>query len=288
MKKIPKIIDNILLFIIALSVIQLVLDDWGIIYFSSNKDFQKYMVYSAFCFDLIFSVEFIIRTVIAVRNKNFMTYFLYKGGWVDFLASIPLLLLNSGPMLIFYLLGKTELGARNVANLLKIIRAIRVTRILRILRVLKVFGKIENVFSTMVQHHVASLSSMVVFISILVFMALHFSGFIAYEDVIMEAKLTLMLTCILIADVFIISIVYSAHFAKNIGDPIYVMKREFKEIDYNYSVKINQNYQDDEIFELSKAYNRLWLPLKTKIIASNRKKQKASGKVEEDDYSDLL
>ncbi len=287
MKRLLKIVDYLLLLIIVLSVFQLILDDVGIIYFGGNKDFQKWMTYSAFFFDFIFSVEFIVRTVHAIRNKIFRTYFFTKGGWVDFLASLPLLLLNSGPLLIFTLLGRTETGARSIANMLKIIKAIRVTRILRILRLLKIFGRIENVFSNIVQHHIASITSMVVFISILTFMALHISGFIVYEDVIMEAKLSLLLSSIMIADIFVITIFYSAHMAKNISDPIYVMKRGFKELDYNYLVKINKDYQDDEVFELAKYYNTIWLPIKAKVIAANKKKLDKK-EADKDDYSDLL
>jgi hypothetical protein len=287
MKKLTKVLDNILLIIILLSVVQLVLGDLGIIYWGDSKLFRQSMVYSAFLFDLIFSIEFIARSISALSRKGFKDYFFYNRGWVDLLASLPLLLFNSGPLLFIELFQHTETGARSIVNLLKLIKAIRVTRILRVLRLLKIFGRIENVFSNMVQHHIASVSSIMVVTSIVIFMLLHFGNFIAFDDAVMEARLSLLLTTILVGCVVVLSVVYSAHFARTVADPIYVMKRGFKEEEYNFAVKIHNGYKNDEIFDMAVQYNKLWLPLKVKLIDSYQKKQK-SGSASGDDYSDLL
>lgn len=287
MKKILKIVDAVLLTAIVLSVAQIIVDDIGVMN-AWDTNFQDSMIVSGFVFDLLFSIEFIIRTIAALQKKEFKKYFFYQNGWIDFLASLPLLLLNSGPQLVLLVFTHTETGMRSIANLLKIIRAIRVTRILRVLRLLKIFGHIENAFSTMVQHHVSVISSMIVISGIVTYALLHVFGVIAHEDnLILEAKFSLMLTSVLIVEVGIIAFFYSAHFAKNVGDPLYVMKRGYEEENYNFSVKLNEHYSDHEVFQTAKSYNKLWLPLKTKILAAVKSKTKPKTE-SRDDYSDLL
>ena len=87
-------------------------------------------------------------------------YFFRQRGWVDFLASIPLLVLNSGPAALGILAGGvTVAGMAGMVNVLKVVKAIRIARILRLLRVLKVFARIKNAESVMAQRHVAKIST---------------------------------------------------------------------------------------------------------------------------------
>lgn len=57
-------------------------------------------------------------------------------------------------------------------------------------------------------------------------------------------------------------IFYSAHFAMTVTDPINVMKRGIEEKSYNLEVKLPKHYKNDDIFQLAKAYNEIFLPLK--------------------------
>lgn len=55
---------------------------------------------------------------------------------------------------------------------------------------------------------------------------------------------------------------YTRHFVQNVSDVVHVMKRGFKEPDFNLEVKIKSDFEEDEIFQLAKEYNEQWLPLK--------------------------
>lgn len=56
-------------------------------------------------FDVFFTMEFLTRFYLALSNGRGSQYFFRERGWVDFLASIPLLLLNSLPHVLALLAG---------------------------------------------------------------------------------------------------------------------------------------------------------------------------------------
>jgi len=290
MKRFVDFLENFLTVIILLSIVQIIIDDIAVINLWS-ENFSMIMIFCGLAFDIIFSIEFIIRSIVALKNRKFLYYFLYEKGWIDFVASIPLLATNSGPLFYLAITGKATSGARSIVNVLKVIKAIRVTRILRLLRTLKIFGKIENIYSKMSQHHISNISSLVVSISVAIYLLITSLGFLDFGNIQIEAKISLAFTIIIIVNVIAIAFFYSKHFAQNISDPIYVIKRGMIEDDYNFAVKIRKPYKDEEVFELVKVYNETWLPMKTRIQAIRAKKRETStpSNIEiNDDYSDLL
>lgn len=169
--KIKTILENFILVAILLVVIHTFLYEISI-YYHWTIYARNILIFSGLIFDLIFSIEFFIRTIAAskIQEKGFLNYWFYERGWVDFLSSVPLLLLDSGPS-VYILLSGAVAGGEGVIgtlNVLKVVKAIRVTRILRLVRILKIFGKIHNTDSKMAQHHTATLSTTIVFTVVLV------------------------------------------------------------------------------------------------------------------------
>lgn len=162
------ILENLTIGMILLVLVQTFLEDF-VVYRGFSQTFIERIKLSAFIFDFYFTVEFFVRLISSIKNKKIIYYLFYKNGWIDFLSSIPLLLLLSGPLVINHFFHFDILGVAfvNSMGLLKLIKAIRVTRILRFLRVLKIFGKIKNVRSQMAQRHVSIISTMVIFSLIL-------------------------------------------------------------------------------------------------------------------------
>ena len=58
---------------------------------------RKILIFSGFGFDLFFSLEFITRYFSALRKGKAVKYMFQERGWVDLIASLPLLFLSSGP-----------------------------------------------------------------------------------------------------------------------------------------------------------------------------------------------
>ena len=160
--KIPKniipIIENVIIILIILVLIQTFLDEISIIR-NWCISARKFLIVTGFLFDLIFTIEFILRIRSAAKKRKIKMYLMFQRGWVDFLASIPLLLLNSTPTLLVTFSSISAIGVQGAGllNVLKIAKAIRITRILRLLRTLKIFGKIKNAKSVMAQRHIANI-----------------------------------------------------------------------------------------------------------------------------------
>jgi len=154
--------ENIVVVAIILVLIQTFLDGFAVLA-GWSWDARRALLFAGFAFDIFFTVEFLTRLYFAFVNRRTGIYFWYERGWVDLVASIPLLLLSSGPAVLAYWSGTaTLLGAAGILNVLKVVKAIRIARILRLLRVLKIFAKIRNTDSQMAQRHVAKVATVAV------------------------------------------------------------------------------------------------------------------------------
>lgn len=104
-------------------------------------------------FDLVFSVEFLLRSMPAAKDGKFILYIKHETGWIDFLTSIPLLVLYSAPLL--YITLNTE-GARGTVFFTEMINVTLVAHlplVMRCLRVMKLFRVIRIYNSEMTRHH---------------------------------------------------------------------------------------------------------------------------------------
>ncbi|MFW5642881.1 MAG: ion transporter [Alkalispirochaeta sp.] len=174
MSKTRSVLENVVIVVIVLVLVQTFLEDLALV-LGWSVSARQILLVGGFFFDLFFTVEFIVRSYDAWRYRRLGEYFWYDRGWIDFLASIPLLLLNSAPGVLALLVGGVPLvGVGGMLNVLKVVKAIRIARVLRLLRVLKIFRKIKNTDSTMAQRHVAMISATTV--SVFVLMLLVLSG----------------------------------------------------------------------------------------------------------------
>ena len=161
---IKKVLNNFILAAIVLVIIQTMLDEYSRYAHWSVRS-RNILLVTGFCFDLIFSIEFTVRSVFNGRKGKFLSYIKFERGWVDFISSFPLLILDSGPSLFILLTVDAHSGAGAVGamNVLKAVKAVRITRILRLVRIIKIFGKIHNAESRMAQHHTATTTTTAVF-----------------------------------------------------------------------------------------------------------------------------
>ncbi len=152
--------EGLVIVAIILVLVQTFLEDFAVIA-GWTTDVRTKLSISSFFFDLFFTVEFLVRLYYSIVNKKTMKYLLRERGWIDFLASIPLLMFNSGPtMLTILFKGSTMLNIGGIFNVLKVIKAIRIARILRFLRIIKLFRNIRYVDSKMAQRHVATITTL--------------------------------------------------------------------------------------------------------------------------------
>jgi hypothetical protein len=167
MRKIGEILETVVVVAILLVLVHTFLEDYSIMA-GWAVDARKWIIWAGLGFDLFFTIEFFTRMYLALSNREGMNYFFQQRGWIDFLASIPLLLFNSLPNTLALLAGTGLLsGLGSFLNVLKVIKAVRIARILRLMRIVKLFRKIRYVRSPMAQRHIALITT--ISVTILVF-----------------------------------------------------------------------------------------------------------------------
>jgi hypothetical protein len=167
MRRVGEILETVVVVGIILVLVHTFLDDFAVVAGWGVRA-RSWLIWAGLGFDLFFTVEFFTRLYIALSNRHGTTYFFRERGWVDFLASIPLLLLNSLPHALALLAGAGLLsGLGSFMNVLKVIKAVRIARILRLLRVVKLFRGIRYARSPMAQAHVSSITTIAVSILVL-------------------------------------------------------------------------------------------------------------------------
>jgi len=158
--KLKNFVESVVILAIFLVLIQTFLEDYAVLT-GWSWNIRKILIFTGIGFDLFFSIEFLIRFFSALMDKKGSKYFLEGKGWIDFLASVPLLIFNSGPAFLAIITGSSFFfGIGGLLNILKIIKAIRIARILRLLRILKIFRQIKNTGSVMAQRHVAKITTL--------------------------------------------------------------------------------------------------------------------------------
>ena len=165
-------LENIVVVAIVLVLAQTLFEDLAVLLDWSVR-VREVVLLAGLFFDLFFTIEFIARCYDAYRYRRLWAYVRYERGWIDFMASIPLLILNSGPASIALLAGGASItGVGGLLNVLKVVKAVRIARVLRLLRVLKIFRRIKHTDSVMAQRHGATISTIAVSVFVFTLLAL--------------------------------------------------------------------------------------------------------------------
>lgn len=161
-KKIVGALESLVIVAIVLVLVQTFLEDLAVVA-GWSWTLRRGLIISGFFFDLFFTVEFLSRLALSLGRGEARRYLIKRRGWIDFLASVPLLAFNSGPTLLAVLAGSgSMLAAAGILNVLKVVKAVRIARILRLLRILKIVKQIKNTDSIMAQRHLAKIATMTV------------------------------------------------------------------------------------------------------------------------------
>jgi len=349
MRKIGNVLESIVVVAILLVLVHTFLEDYSVLA-GWTVESRRWIIWAGLGFDLFFTIEFLTRLYLAISNREGVDYFFRQRGWVDFFASVPLLLLNSLPNVLALIAGAGLLtGIGGVLNVLKVIKAVRIARILRLMRVVKLFRKIRYARSPLAQRHIALITTIAV--AILVFWTLGASVIESLDlfpglpssfrdgqliraraitemapgspglqqraqalaaldptiilvrprggepvwsrydgdylaryflpgdysslsangvEVFLDERpaaragaweaLLLLVAIVLIVLAFLF--LYAPQFALGISDPVHVMKRGMAENDYNLEVKIPERSAEDDVYDLARLYNTVFLPMK--------------------------
>jgi hypothetical protein len=362
-------LENLVIVVIFLVLIQTFLEDFAVLA-GWPWQWRRLLVFTGLGFDTFFVAEFFARLFSALARRRVKEYLLHERGWIDFFASVPLLLLNSGPTSYALIIGGTSyLGLGGFLNVLKVVKAVRIARILRLMRVLKIVKQLKYADSRMAQRHVAKVTTTA--IAVFVFSILGFAIVLPFvnapsiedeylrrhvtsadlieerleqgnrkeavhiaeksRDVLLvkesgdtiysrydnryysvnfgpgdyrylergeyglffdvrtmnahQSRDNLLYFGIVVLLVVIFLLVYSPHFALTVSDPIHVMNKGLADKSYNLEVKVPKQFADDDLFQLAKNYNEVYLPLKDR---SNAEEGGELVDMKMDDFGDLF
>jgi len=349
MKRIGVFLESFIVVIIIVALGHTFLEDFSVLA-GWTVAARRWIIWAGLGIDLIFTIEFFCRLYFALMSGEAVDYFIRQRGWIDFMASIPLLLFNSLPNTLALLAGAGLItGLGSFLNVLTVIKAVRIARILRLLRVVKLFRRIRYARSPMAQRHIAIITTISVTVLVVWVLAANLLGsmgvlpgletsFLAsqsehsrylaqaganaaalaarsrevaaldstllvarphggstswtrYDDLYYAAhflagdyeyfdvngvesffdgrplsraaaKEGIVFFVAILLSVLAYLLLYSPRFALGITDPIHVMKRGMEESGYNLEVKIPSRQADDDVFELARLYNSIFLPLK--------------------------
>ena len=175
--------ENMVVVAIVLVLIHTLIEDIANM-FGWSWTSRRILIYSGFLFDLFFSIEFLIRFFSSLFRGKALHYLRDQRGWVDLVASIPLLVFNSAPAALSAYLGVSNVAtAAGAFGALKVVKAIRIARVLRLLRFLKIFRHIKHVDSIMAQRHLSRIATTLVTVVILSLVSFSFfSSLLAFPD----------------------------------------------------------------------------------------------------------
>jgi hypothetical protein len=129
---------------------------------------RKKLLLAGFGFDLAFTIEFIARLSRASRRGGAGKYMTKEYGFIDFIASLPLLVFHSGPLVyLTFFAGKIGFfTSMSALSIMKIIKPIRIARTLRYIRTLKLVGKTKRQF-IMTARYISRLLTIVISLIVL-------------------------------------------------------------------------------------------------------------------------
>ncbi|POQ98719.1 hypothetical protein AU468_11790 [Alkalispirochaeta sphaeroplastigenens] len=133
MKKTRILLEILALAAVLAALTHTVLDDLVLV-IDGSLLLRRRLLFAGLGLDLFLFMECILRGYHAFRYRQFRRYLVRQGGWIDLVASAPLLLLVSGPAVL------GELAGGIVPVSLGLGLALRHLRLLRFLKLLRYLG----------------------------------------------------------------------------------------------------------------------------------------------------
>jgi len=176
-----KIFQSIIPAVIILSLLHNFINEYAVFAMWSIASITA-LLCAGVVFDLIFAVEFIVKSIKAAGRKEFLIYIKHKKGWIDILSSFPVLILYSVPLFCLLLKNSAEIGTLSPLpfEIMSVVITIRMPLILRSIRVVKLFGIKALHNSEMTRHHSSAAGTVAVITAAVVIML--WSGITGFSD----------------------------------------------------------------------------------------------------------
>jgi hypothetical protein len=260
--------DGLLFIVIILSLFHIFIEDFSVFMgFSKNVLINIHLI--NIFFDTIYTVEFLCKLLFSIYSNKSAKYIFYERGWIDFIVSIPLLLLISMPLIL-----ESNMDFKINIWIYSFPYSVQFLRFLRILKFIKI-QKFKN--SMFYENQIKSISIITVFSIIFFLTIIRFfqeNGVLlnVFINVQQMSFYNLIYFSLIMFVLFSIFVFFGRQLKLYAVNPINEILKGFDELYYTKEVKIPKNYIDDEIFLLADNYNKKWLPAKIRKLKEIKSK----------------
>ena len=157
-----KVLEPFIIFVIIIAIFQTFFEEYATFSYMS-KHIRLMSLLAGFAIDIIFSIEFLARLFVSAKKRAASTYFAKEGGFIDFISSFPLLILNSGPLVyVTFFAGKAGIiSSIGMFSFFKIVKIVRIARTFRFLRTLKIFYRFRKRY-VMTSKYISGIAGIVI------------------------------------------------------------------------------------------------------------------------------
>ena len=192
-----RFIEPFIVFIIIIAIFQTFFEEYATFSYMS-RHIRLLSLLAGFAIDAIFSIEFLARLFVSAKKRAASTYFAKEGGFIDFLSSFPLLILNSGPLVyVTFFAGKAGIiSTIGMFSFFKIVKIVRIARTFRFLRTLKIFYRFRKRY-VMTSKYISGIAGIVIAVVLLTLIGYSFidkGTVITSNSTVMEKVLSSYLT----------------------------------------------------------------------------------------------
>ena len=162
-----RVIEPFIVFVIIIAIFQTFFEEYATFSYMS-KHIRLILLLAGFAIDIIFSIEFFTRLFVSAKKRAASTYFAREGGFIDFISSLPLLILSSGPLVyVTFFAGKAGIiSSIGIFSFFKIVKVVRIARTFRFLRTLKIFYRFRKRFM-ITSKYIAGMAGIVIAVVLL-------------------------------------------------------------------------------------------------------------------------
>lgn len=252
--------------------------------FISVRAATVFMLFS-FLFDMLFTAVFVSDIASAVRRKKAKVFMLYRGGLMDFLASVPLLIFCSAPSVIVLAAGGGSAAAGFLNEVAACWGMLSVSCMLRVSRMARPVSLPGLAGAGMAGRHMSTICTIIAAPLLpavpLLALVMRRAG-VARADAVTGFAAGFMLFMIFSALIPL----YSKHFVSTVSSVLDALDRGLRRREFYLKVRMREEFSDEGVYRLVSFYNESYLP--AKIRQNLKSPDPAAYRVPEDEVKNFI
>lgn len=154
-----KILNLVVFSAIILSIVYFFLNECSRI-FHPAVFWKNIILISGFFLDIIFTIDFAVRSIHSRKRQGIEYYIKYERGWADLISSLLPLIIDSAPSLFLVLSDYSGTAAAH--SFFIMLKPTGVAETFRFFRIIKIFNMLKTGGSEMAGHHISAINTLAI------------------------------------------------------------------------------------------------------------------------------